>query len=116
MGAAYREPDWAQGEKLMQQLIDSVSHVVPAALGELVTLGQTLKKRAADVLAYFNHPGTSNGPDRGDQRAPRIPPRLRPRVPQPHIARSLLETGGFRPQLHLDREEPIFLLLSTAPI
>ena len=63
MGAVYREPDRAQGEKLMQQLIDSVSHVVPAALGGLVTLGQTLKKRAADVLALpFNHPGMSNGP------------------------------------------------------
>jgi hypothetical protein len=28
----------------MQQLIDSVSHGVPAALVELVTLGRTLKK------------------------------------------------------------------------
>jgi hypothetical protein len=32
----------------MQQLIDSVSHGVPAAL---VTRGRTLKKRAADLLA-----------------------------------------------------------------
>jgi transposase len=45
MIAAHREPDRAQGKKLMQQLIDSVSHGVPAALGELVTLGRTLKKR-----------------------------------------------------------------------
>jgi transposase len=27
-----------------------------------VTLGRTLKQRATDVLAYFNRPGTSNGP------------------------------------------------------
>jgi transposase len=29
---------------------------------EVVTLGRTLKKRADDVLAYFDRPGTSNGP------------------------------------------------------
>ena len=45
----------------MQQLIDSLIHSVPAALGEVITLGRTLK-RAADVLAYFDRSGTSNGP------------------------------------------------------
>ena len=35
---------------------------VPAALTEVRTLGRTLKQRAADVLAYFDRPGTSNGP------------------------------------------------------
>src|SRR3712207_8507008 len=34
----------------------------PAALTELITLGRTLKKRTEDVLAYFDRPGTSNGP------------------------------------------------------
>lgn len=29
---------------------------------ELATLGRTLKKRTADVLAYFDRSGTSNGP------------------------------------------------------
>lgn len=28
----------------------------------MITLGRTLKKRALDVLAYFERPGTSNGP------------------------------------------------------
>ncbi len=46
----------------MQKLIESVSQSVPAALTELISLGRTLKKRAADVLAYFDRPGTSNGP------------------------------------------------------
>jgi transposase len=46
----------------MTALIDTLSHGVPAALTELRTLGRTLKKRAADVLAYFERPGTSNGP------------------------------------------------------
>ncbi len=26
------------------------------------TLGRTLKRRATDILAYFDRPGTSNGP------------------------------------------------------
>lgn len=40
----------------MQQLINSVNHGVPAALVEVVTLGRTLNKRAADVLAYSTVP------------------------------------------------------------
>ena len=62
MIAAYREPDRIKGRAMMQALIDSVSSGVPAALAEVITLGRTLKKRAADVLAYFDRPGTSNGP------------------------------------------------------
>ena len=62
MIAAYREPDRAKGRGLMDKLIASVSSGVPGALKELITLGRTLKKRAADVLAYFDRPGTSNGP------------------------------------------------------
>jgi hypothetical protein len=50
--AAYREPDRVKGRELMIKLIESVSHGVPAALSELVTLGRTLKKRADDVLAW----------------------------------------------------------------
>jgi transposase len=62
MITAYREPDRTKGRELMQTVIDSLSTGVPAALTELITLGRTLKKRAADVLAYFDRPGTSNGP------------------------------------------------------
>ena len=62
MIAAYREPDRKKGRELMAAVIESVSTGVPAALTELITLGRTLKKRAADVLAYFDRPGTSNGP------------------------------------------------------
>ncbi|AOD24883.1 transposase (plasmid) [Rhodococcus sp. p52] len=62
MIAAYREPDRTRGRELMAAVIESVSSGVPAALTELITLGRTLKKRAADVLAYFDRPGTSNGP------------------------------------------------------
>jgi transposase len=56
------EPDRKQAKILMEQLIAPVSSGVPTALTEIVTLGRTLKQRAADVLAYFDRPGTSNGP------------------------------------------------------
>jgi hypothetical protein len=62
MIAAYRDPDRARGRELMHAVIDALRVGVPAALTELLTLGRTLKKRAADVLAYFDRPGTSNGP------------------------------------------------------
>ena len=60
--AAYREPDRSRGRELMRTLITSVSHGVPGALTEVITLGRTLARRAADILAYFDRPGTSNGP------------------------------------------------------
>jgi hypothetical protein len=62
MFTAYRAPDRTIGRDLMAKLIGSISHGVPAALNELTTLGRTLTKRADDVLAYFDRPGTSNGP------------------------------------------------------
>jgi transposase len=62
MVEAYREPDRAKGRALMAALIDAVSAEVPKVLTEITTLGRTLKRRAADVLAYFDRPGSSNGP------------------------------------------------------
>ena len=59
---AYREPDRAKGRELMVTLVDTLSAGIPTALSEVITLGRTLKKRAAYVLAYFDQPGTSNGP------------------------------------------------------
>lgn len=46
----------------MVQLINSFAIGVPIALVEITKLGRTLKQRAADVLAHFDRPGTSNGP------------------------------------------------------
>ena len=102
MIAAYREPDRTRGRDLMQQLIMSVSQGVPAALAEIITLGRTLKKRATDVLAYFDRPGTSNGPTEAiNGRLEHLRgSALGFRNLTNYIARSLLETGGFRPQLH----------------
>ena len=62
MVAAYRDPDRGRGRTPSWRLIDTVSHGVPGALREIITLGRTLKKRAGDILAYFDRPGTTNGP------------------------------------------------------
>lgn len=99
---AYRDEDRIKGRESMEKLIESVSHGVPAALTELVTLGRALKKRAADVLAHFDRPGTSNGPTEAIQcRLEHLPgSALRFRNLANYVARSLLETGGFRLQLH----------------
>ncbi|MDF9279495.1 ISL3 family transposase, partial [Arthrobacter sp. EH-1B-1] len=40
-----------RGRELMEKLITDLSAGVPKVLTELTTLGRTLKKRAADVLA-----------------------------------------------------------------
>ena len=64
--------------------------------------GRTLQRRRQDILAYFDHPGTSNGPTeaingllehlRGTARGFRNLTH--------YIARCLLDAGGFRPQIH----------------
>jgi hypothetical protein len=100
--AAYREPDRKSGAAMMAALITTLSADVPKPLTELITLGRTLTRRVADVLAYFDRPGTSNGPTEA------ISGRLEHRGGSAlgfrnltnYIARSLLETGGFKPQLH----------------
>ena len=100
MITAYRQPDRKQERTLMTSLIDSISHAVPAALTEV--LGRTLKFRAADVLAYFDWPGTSNGPTEAiNGRLEHLRgSALGFRNLTNYIARSLLESGGFRPHLH----------------
>ena len=102
MITAYREPDRVAGRQLMEKLINSLSAGVPAALSEVITLGRTLKQRAADVLAYFDRPGTSNGPTEAiNGRLEHLRgSALGFRNLTNYIARSLLETGGFRPRLH----------------
>lgn len=101
MIAAYREPDRALGRELMEKLIESVGTGVPKSLVEVITLGKTLTKRAVDVLAYFDRPGTSNGPTEAiNGRLEHLRgSALGFRNLTNYIARSLLETGGFRPRL-----------------
>lgn len=99
---AYRQPDKKLGRFLLKGVIDAISTGVPQELVELASLGRTLRRRAADVLAFFDRPGTSNGPTEA------INGRLEHlrgialgfRNLTHYVARSLLETGGFRPGLH----------------
>ncbi|MGD7708325.1 ISL3 family transposase [Microlunatus sp. Y2014] len=102
MIAAYRDKDRRRGRELMDKLIADLSAGVPKTLTELITLGRTLTKRAADVLAYFDRPGTSNGPTEAlNGRLEHLRgSALGFRNLTNYIARSLLETGGFRPRLH----------------
>ncbi len=101
MIGAYRHPDRRRGRELMANLINDISAGVPKTLTELITLGRTLTKRAEDVLAYFDRPGTSNGPTEAlNGRLEHLRgSALGFRNLTNYIARSLLETGGFRPQL-----------------
>ena len=46
----------------MTRLIDTIKTGVPAGLDELRVLSQTLHRRRYDILAFFDHPHTSNGP------------------------------------------------------
>ncbi len=86
----------------MVRLIESVTHGVTAALVEVITLGRTLKKRAADELAHFRRPGTSNGPTEAiNGRLEHLHgSALGFRDITNYIARSLLAPGGFTPRLH----------------
>ena len=99
---AYRETDPKQGRKRMRKLITAITTGVPAALVEVRRLGRTLAKRAGDVLAYFDRPHTSNGPTEAiNGRLEHLRgSALGFRNLTNYVARSLLETGGFRPALH----------------
>lgn len=102
MITAYSHRDRAQGRALMSTVNDSLSHGAPAALSELLTLGRTLKKRAADVLTFFDLPGTSNGPTEAiNERLEHLRgSALGFRNLTNYIAHSLLGAGSFRPALH----------------
>jgi transposase len=101
--AAYRHPDRTAGRTRIRTLINSLARDVPTVLIEVRRLGRTLHRRAADVLAFFERPGTRNGPTEA------INGRLEHlrgialgfRNLTNYIARSLLEVGGFKTGLHL---------------
>ncbi|MDR2380732.1 MAG: transposase, partial [Bifidobacteriaceae bacterium] len=74
---------------------------VPAALDELRKLGRTLNRRAADILAYFERPHTSNGPTEAiNGRIENLRGNaLGFRNIANYITRALLDTSGFRPRM-----------------
>lgn len=99
---AYQAPDPVEGKQIMEALIDTIKTGVPAGLEEVRTLGRTLQRRRDDILAFFDHPRTSNGPTeaingiiehlRGTARGFRNL--------HHYTARALLDAGGFRPFIH----------------
>jgi transposase len=100
--AAYRDPDRTAGATEARSVIDALTSGVPATLVELRKLGRTLGKRAADVLAYFDRPRTSNGPTEAvNGRLEHLRGlALGFRNLTNYTARALLEAGGFRSRLH----------------
>lgn len=58
----YRQSDKRLGRYLLGEAIRAINTVVPSVLEELTRLNTTLTRRAGDILAYFNRPGTSNRP------------------------------------------------------
>ena len=100
--AAYRHKDPSRGKKIFERVIAMLSSEVPRDLPELISLGRTIARRAGDILAFFDHPGTSNGPSEAiNGRLEHLRgTALGFRNLAHYIARSLLEAGGFRPRLH----------------
>ena len=62
MSLASRRDDIPLFGRSSHAIIDTLRAGVPDPLTELITLGRMLTSRAVDVLAYFDRPGTSNGP------------------------------------------------------
>jgi transposase len=102
MITAYRHVDRAAGRRDLEHLINSLHTGIPTALVELHRLGRTLNARQSDILAFFDRPGTSNGPTEAiNGRLEHLRgTALGFRNLTNYITRSLLETGGFRPLLH----------------
>ena len=105
---AYRDPNKIRGKALMEAEIACLRDaVVPSSLTEIVTLGRTLKRRARDILAYFDHPHISNGPTEAvNGRLEHLSGSgLGIRNLIHYITRALLEPDGFKPQLHPNFEK-----------
>ena len=99
---AYQADQPAEGKKLMTRLITSIHSGVPAGLEELRSLRQTMKRRRDDILTFFDHPGTSNGPT---EAVNGLLEHLRGTAKDfrnivNYTARCLLDAGGFKPLIH----------------
>lgn len=95
----YRAPSPREGKERLRDLIHDLTKTLPVDLVEVKSWATTLTKRATDILAYFDHLGSSNGPTEAiDGRLEHLrESALGFRNLVNYIARSLLESGGFRP-------------------
>lgn len=82
--SCYAHEDRRKGRGMMDELIESLA-VKGGAPGcpELATLGRTLKRRMADILAFFDHPNGANGPTEAINGRLETLRGHRPRLPQP---------------------------------
>ena len=102
MIAAYRDPDRTSGRAAMTAVIKALREGVPAVLTELRRLGrnpQPARRRSIGVLRPARHQQRPNKALNGRLEHLRGSA-LGFRNLTNYIARSLLETGGFRPALH----------------
>lgn len=99
---AYRDKDRTAGLKTLSKLIDSIKAGVPKGLSELAQLGRTLHKRRDDILAFFDHPGTSNGPTEAINAASRWASGTWPTTGSGHSSKQV----GSGPNSTLICEEP----------
>lgn len=100
--ASYRDQDRPRARAALADLINKISSGVPAGLIEIRRLGATLKRRASDILAYFDHPRTSNGPTEAiNGRLEHLRgTALGFRNLTNYIARTLLHARGLKEHLH----------------
>ena len=100
---AYRDPSKIRGKALMQAEINTLTSTrVPRSLTELMTLGRTLTRRAGASWPTSTIPTPQAVPPKPSTAASNTyaaPPSGLRNLTN-YITRALLETGGFRPQLH----------------
>lgn len=103
--AAYANPDRRAGKLAMFKCLKRIRTGLPKGLEELAQLGRSLWRRRHEILAYFDV-GVSNGPVEAiNGRLEHLRgSALGFRNLTNYIARSLLETGGFRTQLLAPRQ------------
>lgn len=99
---AYRDENRKTGKQSLTQTIRKIGGSLPAGLEELGRVGRTFNKRIDDILAYFDHPRTSNGPTEAiNGRLENLRGNaLGFRNLTHYIARCLLDAGGFRHKTH----------------
>lgn len=100
--SAFRNPQKQAGKADLTTLIDTNSKSFSNQFPELRRLGRTMHRRADDILTYFDHTGTSNGPTKAiNGRIEHLRgTALGFRDLLHYITRALLDTGGFRQQIH----------------
>ena len=100
---AYRSSNARGGKTLMHEEITRLTSTgMPSSLTELITLGRTLKRRAGASWPTSTTPTPATAPPKPSTHPSNTyaDPHSGLRNLSHYITRALLETGGFKPQLH----------------